>query len=74
MLTLAKYIIIIGITMSVTGGIIYLLAKLNLQLDKLPGNIVLGGDNFTCVFALGVSLILSILLTLVFNIFLRINK
>lgn len=60
--------------MSVTGGIIYLLAKLNLQLNKLPGNIVLGGDIFTCVFALGLSLILSILLTLVFNIFLRINK
>jgi hypothetical protein len=55
--------------------LIYLFARLGIPFGKLPGNIRIEGNNFTCVFALGASILLSIILTVVLNIVARfLNK
>lgn len=74
MLTIAKYLIVIGIALASTGGILFVFGKLNIQPEKFPGTIVFSGVNFSCMFALGLSLLISIVLTLIINIVLRLNK
>jgi hypothetical protein len=75
MLSFARILIIIGVVLLITGGLIYLAARMGIQFGKLPGNIRIEGNNFTCVFALGASILLSIILTVVLNIVARfLNK
>jgi len=75
MLSLARILMILGVVLLVTGGLLYLAARSNIPLGQLPGNIRIQGSNFTCVFALGASILLSVLLTIVLNIIIRLmNK
>jgi hypothetical protein len=75
MLSFARLLVILGVILVIAGGLIYLFARLGLPLGKLPGNIRIEGNNFTCVFALGASILLSVILTLVLNIIVRfLNK
>jgi hypothetical protein len=75
MLPLARLFIIIGAALLGVGLLLYGMARAGLSLGSLPGNIRVQGSNYTCVFALGASIILSILLTLILNIVVRfLNK
>jgi hypothetical protein len=64
MITIAKLIILLGIIFLLVGGLLYLAARSGLQLGRLPGDIRLQGGSFTCVLALGTSILLSVILTL----------
>ena len=75
MLSIARFLVILGVVLVIAGGLIYLAARLGLPLGKLPGDIRIERNNFTCVFALGASILLSVVLTLVLNIIVRfLNK
>jgi len=75
MTNIAKLLIISGFILVLIGGIIYLLTKSNLPLGHLPGNIRIERENSTCVFALGTSILLSIILTILINLVARfLNK
>jgi hypothetical protein len=75
MLSFARILIIIGVVLVITGGLLYLAARLGFSFGRLPGNIRIEGNNFTCVFALGASILLSVILTVVLNIIARfLNK
>ena len=75
MLPLARFLVLAGLILLALGGIIYLLARLGIDLGKLPGNIRIQGSNMTCIFGLGASILLSILLTLILNVVIRfLNK
>lgn len=71
LLPVARILIIIGVIFLVAGGLLYLAAKVGLPLFNLPGDIRIERENFTCVFALGTSILLSILLTVGLNILAR---
>ncbi len=71
MLNFARLLIFLGLALLVIGGAIYLLARLNLPLGRLPGDIRFQSGNFTCLIGLGTSLLLSILLTIVLNVIVR---
>jgi hypothetical protein len=71
MMSLAKILVVLGVVFIVAGGVVYLFSRLGIDFARLPGNIRIQGNNFTCVFALGASILLSILLTLALNIFAR---
>ena len=79
MLSFARLLVFLGIILILAGGLIYLIARLGglpgiLPL-RLPGDIRLERNNFTCVFALGASILLSIFLTVILNIVIRfLNK
>jgi hypothetical protein len=71
MLQLARTLMILGVIILATGGLLYLVAKLNLPLGRLPGDIVIQRGNFTCIFPLATSILLSILLTLLLSLLAR---
>ena len=71
MASFARLFVILGVVFLVIGGLLYLAARLNLPLGRLPGDIRLGNGNFTCVLALGTSILLSIILTVLLNVVAR---
>jgi len=71
LLPLARTLIVIGIVFLVAGILVYLAAKVGLPLFNLPGDIRIERENFSCIFALGTSILLSILLTVGLNILAR---
>ncbi len=75
MVVLARWFIIFGIVLLVVGGLLYLLAHYGVTFGRLPGDVHIQRGNFTCILALGTSILLSIVLTLVLNLIVRIiNK
>ncbi|MBI3913192.1 MAG: DUF2905 domain-containing protein [Chloroflexi bacterium] len=69
---IAKALIGLGVLFVIVGGGLFLIGKVP-GLGRLPGDIVIQRDNFTCVFPLATSIVLSLLLTLAINFILRIN-
>lgn len=74
MIQLARILVVLGIVLLLAGGVVYIAARLGLNLGRLPGNIHFTIGNTTCVIALGLSILLSIILTIVLNIFARLMK
>ncbi|MBC8503314.1 MAG: DUF2905 domain-containing protein [Chloroflexi bacterium] len=68
---LARILIILGLALAAIGGLIYLVERLGLSFGNLPGNFRIERQNFSCVFALGSSILISILLTVVLNLVMR---
>ncbi len=78
-LFLARMIIILGVVLIVLGAIMYLVARWNISewkipIGRLPGDIRIQTDNFTCLFPLATSLLLSLILTILLNIIVRFFK
>lgn len=74
MFSLARIIIILGVVLLVTGGIVYAFeyfSKVDFPFGKLPGDIRIERDNFSCIFPLASSILLSIILTLILNLVVR---
>lgn len=69
MIELAKIIIKIGIILVVFGFIIYLAEHFGLF--KLPGDIVIRKENFTFYFPIVSAIIISLILTMIFNLIFR---
>ena len=59
---------IAGAVMFLIGGLLYAGGRLGLPLGRLPGDIRITGQNFTCIFSLAASILLSIILTVAINI------
>jgi hypothetical protein len=73
--SIARLLVILGIILIVVGGLVLLAARLNLPFGRLPGDIFLQRENFTCAFPLATMIVLSILLTIILNIIVRLlNK
>ena len=73
--SLARALMILGLVVFAVGGLVYVATRFNVPLGRLPGDIRIVRDNFTCVVPLASMLLLSLLLTLVLNIFVRfLNK
>lgn len=71
---MGKLLIFFGVVIVIVGFGIILFGKIP-GLGKLPGDIVIQRDNFSCVFPIVTSILLSIVLTVVLNLILHIfNK
>lgn len=68
---LARYIMIGGIILFLIGGGVYLAAKLGLPLGRLPGDIRIEGENGSFYFPLTTSILVSVILTIVLNVIVR---
>ena len=71
MLQFARAVMILGVLILVAGGLLYLAAKMNLPLGRLPGDIILQRGNFTCIFPLATSILLSVLLTFLLRLLVK---
>jgi hypothetical protein len=68
--TVGKLLVVGGLVVAGLGGLLWLLAKLP-GLERLPGSIRIERPGFSCTFPLLGSIILSVLLTVVLNIAVR---
>jgi len=64
-----RILLIVGVIALVAGGIFLLLGKMGL--GSMPGDMQLGKGNVRFYFPLGTSIVLSIILTVLLNLFLR---
>jgi hypothetical protein len=66
---LGRFLLVIGVVLVVVGGLAAL--GVRLPFGRLPGDIAITGDRGGIYIPLGSMLILSLLLTVLFNLFLR---
>jgi hypothetical protein len=66
---LGRFLMVIGILLVVIGGLA--MAGIRLPFGRLPGDIAITGDRGGLFLPLGTMLLVSIVLTLLFNLFLR---
>ncbi len=71
MFSLARFLMILGIIIFLIGGLIYLTGRLGIPLGRLPGDIRIQGENYTCFIPLATSILLSIVLTVLINLVAR---
>jgi hypothetical protein len=69
--SIGRWIILGGLALLTLGGVIWIAGKLNLPLGRLPGDIRIEGEGFSCIAPLATSLLLSIILTVLLNLILR---
>jgi hypothetical protein len=67
--SLGKFLLICGAALAAAGLLLLLLNRLGL--GRLPGDIVIEKDSITFYFPLATMLLLSIILTIVINLFRR---
>jgi hypothetical protein len=66
---IGKLLIGAAIVLLVLGGIFFLLGRFGL--DRLPGDLVFRRGNFTVYAPIGLMILVSVVLSIVLNIFLR---
>lgn len=69
--SLGRLLVLVGLLLVLIGGLVLLFARFDLPLGRLPGDIRIQRENFTCLVPLASSLLLSILLTVGLNLLLR---
>jgi len=71
---LAKYLVIGGVILILIGGGVYLASKFGLPLGRLPGDIHIEGQNGSFYFPVVTSILVSIVLTILLNIIVRLFR
>ena len=66
---IGKLLVGLAVVLLVIGGIFLLLSRLGL--DRLPGDLVFRRGNFTVYAPIGLMILVSVVLTIILNIFLR---
>ena len=66
---IGRIVLVIGIVLVVIGGLAVM--GVRLPFGNLPGDIHIQGENGSIYIPLGTMLVISLILTLVFNVFLR---
>ena len=71
---IGRLLMIGGIVLFVVGGLVFLATKFGLPFGRLPGDIRIERDGFSFYFPLGSSILISIVLTIIINVVLRLLK
>ena len=66
-----KVLAIVGVVLIVLGGLIWLLGKAGLPLGHLPGDVRIQREGWSCYVPIVTMILLSLLLTIVLNIAVR---
>ena len=71
----AKILVLVGCVFILAGGVVYLLSRLNINFNRMPGNFVYNGENVTVYIPCATMILISILLTVILNVIIRmLNK
>jgi len=74
MIELGRILVIIGLTITLSGVLILIGVKLFPGLNKLPGTYSYESDNFKIYFPLGAMILISLLGAILLNIIIRIFR
>ena len=72
--TIGKWIVVIGLGLAALGGLLWLAGRFGLPLGRLPGDINIQNGNFAFYFPCASSIVVSILLTVLLNLALRLLR
>jgi hypothetical protein len=67
---IGKWILIFGLVLVVVGAVIWLVETLGFPLGRLPGDIRMRGEGWSFYFPIVTALVVSIVLTVLLNLFL----
>lgn len=68
---LARWLIVIGLALAGAGALVWLLGRSGIALGRLPGDLRFEAGGASCFLPLGSSIVISLLLTLLINLILR---
>lgn len=68
---LGKWIVMVGLGLAALGALVWLAARLGLPLGRLPGDFRLGEGPVTAYFPCATSIVISLVLTLLLNLAVR---
>jgi hypothetical protein len=71
---IGRLLMIGGIILFVVGGLVFLASKFGIPFGRLPGDIRIQRDGFSFYFLLASSILISVILTILLNLFLRLWK
>ena len=71
---IGRLLMIGGVILFVLGGLVFLAAKFGIPFGRLPGDIRIEGKNTTFYFPLASSILISIVLTILVNVIIRLIK
>ena len=71
---IGRYLMIGGIVLFVVGGLVFLATKFGIPFGRLPGDIRIERERFSFYFPLASSVLISVALTIIFNVILRLFK
>ncbi len=71
---IARTLMLGGIALFLIGGGIYLASKFGIPLGRLPGDIRIEGENGGFYFPITSSILVSVVLTIVVNVIIRLIK
>jgi hypothetical protein len=69
--TIGRWVVLGGVSLLILGGILWAAGRTGIPLGRLPGDIRVEREGFSCFAPLATSLLLSILLTILLNLVLR---
>ena len=69
--TLGRWLVILGLGLAAIGGLVWVLGRAGLPLGRLPGDFRFETGSLTCFVPLASMIVLSVLLTLVLNLIVR---
>lgn len=71
---IGRFLMIGGICLFVIGGLVFLAAKFGIPFGRLPGDIRIERNGFSFYFPLASMVLISIMLTIILNVILRMFK
>ena len=71
---IGRYLMIGGIILFVIGGLVFLASKFGIPFGRLPGDILIERENFSFYFPLASSIVISMFLTIILNVVVRLFK
>jgi hypothetical protein len=72
--SIARYLMIGGVILFLIGGGVYLAVKFGIPLGRLPGDVRIEGENGSFYFPITTSILVSVVLTIVLNLIVRLFR
>jgi len=72
---IGRWLVLAGLGLAALGGVVWLAARAGLPLGRLPGDLRIEREGFSCFVPIVSSIVVSLLLTILLNIVVRfLNK
>lgn len=69
--TIGRWLLIFGLVVAAAGGLLWLADRIGLPLGRLPGDVRIEREGFSCFMPIASSILISLLLTLAINLIAR---
>ena len=74
MVELDKALLGLGVLLAIVGGVLLIAGRAGLPLGRLPGDFAYRGKSVQVFFPLGTSILISVLLTVLFDLLSKLRK